>query len=121
MVQHGISSEANRYKGYYLDFDAEYAATDKLTFSTKTGYTHGLGLTSPEWFYGAYLVNAGMNYTLNGLRCCQSAASNHSVMDVTFCLQWIERRATPRDKTICQTPAAFQRRHPPMKASSSPQ
>lgn len=52
---------------YYLDFDTEYAATDKLTFSTKTGYTHGLGLTSPEWFYGAYLVNAGMNYSLNGL------------------------------------------------------
>ena len=52
---------------YYLDLDTTYAPTDKLTISTKAGYTHGLGLTSPEWFYGAYLVNSGMSYTLHGL------------------------------------------------------
>ena len=52
---------------YYMDFDAHFAASDTLTFSAMTGYTHGLGLTTPEWFYGAYLVNAGMSYALNGL------------------------------------------------------
>lgn len=66
---------------YYSDFNVSYAATDHLTISGQAGYTHGLGLTSPQWFYGAYLVNTASSYTLNGLN--SPASSSFADLDPT--------------------------------------
>jgi iron complex outermembrane receptor protein len=52
---------------YYIDFDAKYRPTDRLTLNGKVGYTHGVGKTSSQPAYEGNINNGGLNYSMNGL------------------------------------------------------
>jgi iron complex outermembrane recepter protein len=51
---------------YYVDFDASLLATDRLTFTSQVGYTHGVGNT-PQEIADETQGGNGVSYTLNGL------------------------------------------------------
>jgi iron complex outermembrane receptor protein len=50
----------------YVDFDGKLRVSDKLTLTTKIGYTQGIGETPHDYGYEAYLINSPMSYQLNG-------------------------------------------------------
>lgn len=52
---------------YYLDFDFDWAATDRLRFTGKLGKTQAIGDTPNEYAYVTNVGNAGLSYTMNGL------------------------------------------------------
>ncbi|WP_044561548.1 TonB-dependent receptor [Azospirillum sp. B4] len=50
----------------YIDADVKYEATDRLTFTSKIGYTYGLGDTPSQPAYEAVAASSA-SYALNGL------------------------------------------------------
>jgi len=53
-------------ESYYGDFNFRFRATPDLTFTGKTGYTHGKGYDHDDVYY-QNAVDGGMSYQLNGL------------------------------------------------------
>jgi iron complex outermembrane receptor protein len=54
-------------KVYYVDFDADFAASDRMRLTGKIGRTQAIGATPNEYSYVTNVGNAGLTYTMHGL------------------------------------------------------
>jgi iron complex outermembrane receptor protein len=69
--QYAIVDEIYRPGTYsetaYYNLDANYRATDRLSFNGQVGYTRGIGKTPKQDVFEGDVFNTGANYTMHGI------------------------------------------------------